>query len=148
MSDSMHVPYKPLEGFSGALGYAHDGDAGFDLRASHDAVIEPLSRVTVRCGFALAIPEGYGGLVIPRSGLASRHGITVLNAPGLVDSGYRGEIMVVLHNTDAAEPFHVTTGDRIAQMSIVAMPQVSLVESDALDETHRGSGGFGSSGTR
>ena len=148
MSDSLHVRYKPLEGFSGTLSYAHEGDAGFDLRATHDAIIEPLSRATVRCGFAIEVPEGHGGLVIPRSGLASKHGIAVLNAPGLVDSGYRGEVMVVLHNTDAHNPFRVEKGDRIAQMSIVAMPQVSLVESDALDETQRGSGGFGSSGTR
>lgn len=144
----MQVRYKPLEGFPGTLGYAHPGDGAFDLRASHDAVIEPLGRATVRCGFAIEIPEGHGGLVIPRSGLASKHGITVLNAPGLVDSGYRGEVMVVLHNTDSNDSFSIGRGDRIAQMAIIAMPQAALVESEALNDTERGNGGFGSSGIR
>lgn len=144
----MRVRYKPLEGFPGDLGYAHEGDAGFDLRASHGAVIEPLERATIRCGFSIEIPEGHGGLVIPRSGLAAKHGITVLNAPGLVDSGYRGEVMVVLHNTDPKHSFTIEPGDRIAQMSIVAMPQASLVESESLGDSERGEGGFGSSGTK
>lgn len=144
----MQVRYKPLEGFPGSLGYAHEGDGAFDLRAAHDALIEPHGRATVRCGFSLEIPEGHAGLVIPRSGLASKHGITVLNAPGLVDSGYRGEIMVALHNTDPHDGFSIERGDRIAQMAIVAMPQVSLVESGALSHTERGEGGFGSSGVR
>lgn len=142
----MQVRYKALEGFSGDLAYAHEGDAGFDLRASHDEVLEPLGRATIRCGFSLEIPEGFAGLVIPRSGLASKHGITVLNAPGLVDSGYRGEVMVVLHNTDAHESFAVKRGDRIAQMAFVAMPQATLTHSEALSATQRGHHGFGSSG--
>lgn len=142
----MDVPYKPLEGFPGSLSYAHEGDGAFDLRAAEDALVEPLGRATVRCGFALAVPEGHAGLVIPRSGLAANHGITVLNAPGLVDSGYRGEVKVVLHNTDAREPFSVAAGDRIAQMAIVAMPAVRLYPGDDLGATERGCGGFGSSG--
>lgn len=144
----MEVRYKALEGFPGDLSYAHEGDAGFDLRASHDEIIEPLGRATIRCGFSLEIPEGYAGLVIPRSGLASKEGITVLNAPGLVDSGYRGEIMVVLHNTDSHKAFSVARGDRIAQMAIVAIPQVTLAQSEALCDTQRGAHGFGSSGIR
>lgn len=143
----MEVRYKPLEGFSGDLGYAHEGDAGFDLRSSHDATIEPFGRATICCGFSLEIPEGHAGLVIPRSGLASKHGITVLNAPGLVDSGYRGEVMIVLHNTDPESPFGISKGDRIAQMSIVAMPQVTLTEAASLKDSQRGDDGFGSSGT-
>lgn len=144
----MEVEYSALEGFQGPLEYAHEGDAGFDLRATQSLTLDPLERATVRCGFSIAIPEGHAGLVIPRSGLASRNGITVLNAPGLVDSGYRGEVMVVLHNTDPKSAFEVKEGDRVAQMAIVAMPQVSLVERDALDATERGAHGFGSSGTR
>ena len=142
----MVVPYMALEGFPDELSYAHEGDAGLDLRAAHDAVIEPLSRATVKCGFAVAIPEGHAGLVIPRSGLAANHGVTVLNAPGLVDSGYRGEVAVVLHNTDRDEAFHIQAGDRIAQLSIVAMPQVSIEQRSSLDDSARGADGFGSSG--
>lgn len=143
----MEVEYSALEGFQGPLEYAHEGDAGFDLRAAQSLMLGPFERATVKCGFSIAIPEGHAGLVIPRSGLASRNGITVLNAPGLVDSGYRGEVMVVLLNTDPKSAFEVKEGDRIAQMAIVAMPQVSLVERDALDATERGAHGFGSSGT-
>lgn len=144
----MDVPYKGLDGLTGPLGYAHEGDAGFDLRSSIDVTIEPLGRKTIPCGFSIQIPDGHAGLVIPRSGLASRCGVTVLNAPGLVDSGYRGEVQVVLHNTDSAQPFDVHAGDRIAQMAIVAMPQVRLVEAESLDGSDRGDGGFGSSGVR
>lgn len=142
----MVVPYMALEGFPGNLSYAHEGDAGLDLRAAHDAILEPQSRATVKCGFAVAIPEGHAGLVIPRSGLAANHGVTVLNAPGLVDSGYRGEVAVVLHNTDRDNAFHIQAGDRIAQLSIVAMPQVSLEQRSSLDDSARGADGFGSSG--
>lgn len=144
----MEVGYSTLDGFCAPLGYAHEGDAGFDLRSAQSLTIEPFGRATVRCGFSIAIPDGCAGLVIPRSGLASRNGITVLNAPGLVDSGYRGEVMVVLHNTDPETAFEVEEGDRIAQMAIVAMPQVSLVELEALGATERGERGLGSSGTK
>lgn len=126
--------------------YAHEGDAGLDLRATEALTLEPLERALVSCGFALAIPQGYAGLVIPRSGLAARHGITVVNAPGLIDSGYRGEVKVILMNLDPKEPFEVHVGDRIAQLMIVAAPAVMPVAVESLDDTQRGSGGFGSSG--
>ena len=126
--------------------YAHEGDAGLDLRATEALTLEPLERALVSCGFALAIPQGYAGLVIPRSGLAARHGITVVNAPGLIDSGYRGEVKVILMNLDPKEPFEVHVGDRIAQLMIVAAPAVVPVAVESLDDTQRGTGGFGSSG--
>ncbi len=134
----MEVAFKPLDGFQGDLSYAHEGDAGIDLRSAERLVLQPLSRATVRCGFAVAIPEGFAGLVIPRSGLAARR--------GLVDSGYRGEVKVVLHNTDATEAFEIEAGDRIAQLAIVETPRIRLVAQDELDETDRGADGFGSSG--
>lgn len=126
--------------------YAHEGDAGLDLRATEALTLEPFERALVSCGFALAIPQGYAGLVIPRSGLAARHGITVVNAPGLIDSGYRGEVKVILMNLDPKEPFEVHVGDRIAQLMIVAAPAVAPVAVESLDDTQRGTGGFGSSG--
>lgn len=144
----MEVDYAALDGFCGPLGYAHEGDAGFDLRSAQSLTLKPLERATVRCGFSIAIPEGHAGLVIPRSGLASKHGVTVLNAPGLVDCGYRGEVMVVLYNTDPDASFRIEKGDRIAQMAIVSMPQVDLKAVDGLDATERGMQGFGSSGTK
>ena len=126
--------------------YAHDGDAGLDLRSTQSLVLEPFQRATIPCGFAIAIPEGYAGLVIPRSGLASRHGISVVNAPGLIDSNYRGEIGVVLINLDPVEPFAISVGDRIAQLAIVPVPSVRLTAQASLDSTVRGPDGFGSSG--
>lgn len=131
-----------------APAYAHPGDAGLDLRAAVSGTLKPFERMTVPCGFSMAIPEGYAGLVIPRSGLASRHGISVVNAPGLVDSGYRGEIMVVLVNLDAHEEFSFEIGDRIAQLTIIATPFVTLHNTDQLPESSRGAQGFGSSGVR
>lgn len=128
--------------------YAHSGDAGLDLRAAKAGSLKPFERMTVPCGFSLAIPAGYAGLVIPRSGLAARQGISVVNAPGLIDSGYRGEVQVVLINLDAQETFTFQKGDRIAQLVIVAVPLVSLVSVTQLDETERGEGGFGSSGVQ
>ncbi len=126
--------------------YAREGDAGLDLRAACSATLEPGERAVVPCGLKAAIPEGYAGLVIPRSGLAADHGITVLNAPGLIDSGYRGEIKAVLLNTDQKKAFTIGRGDRIAQLVIIQAPKVALVERDQLDITSRGSRGFGSSG--
>lgn len=126
--------------------YAHEGDAGLDLRAAEALTLGPLERAVVSCGFAMAIPQGYAGLVIPRSGLAAQRGITVVNAPGLIDSGYRGEVKVVLMNLDLKEPFEIHIGDRIAQLMIVAAPAVMPVAVESLDDTQRGSGGFGSSG--
>jgi dUTP pyrophosphatase len=125
---------------------AHDGDAGFDLYAVEPASIAPGERASVGTGIALAIPEGWAGLVLPRSGLASRHGITLPNAPGLIDAGYRGEVRVLLLNTDAREPFEVAPGDRIAQLVLVRHESPELIEVASLEETVRGAGGFGSSG--
>ena len=126
--------------------YAHEGDAGLDLRAAEALTLGPLERAVVSCGFAMAIPQGYAGLVIPRSGLAAQRGITVVNAPGLIDSGYRGEVKVVLMNLDLKEPFEIHVGDRIAQLMIVAAPAVMPVTVESLDDTQLGSGGIGSSG--
>lgn len=126
---------------------AHDGDAGFDLCASETTELGPGERASVGTGIAVAIPAGQAGLVLPRSGLAMRHGISVVNAPGLIDSGYRGELRVLLLNTDRSESFSVAAGDRIAQLLIVRHEAPELVEVDELGETPRGAGGFGSTGT-
>ena len=126
--------------------YQRDGDAGFDLHSRVDLVLEPGERAIIPTGLALAIPRGYAGLVLPRSGLAARAGITLVNSPGLIDSGYRGEIRVVLLNTDRREAFQVKRGDRIAQMVIQRVEEVLLNHVDELDETERGAGGFGSTG--
>ena len=124
---------------------AYDGDAGLDLASVEDAAIGPGERRTVATGIAVAIPAGHAGFVQPRSGLASRHGISVVNSPGLIDSGYRGEVKVVLLNTDASETFHVRRGDRIAQLVVLAVPGVRVVETDALPVSERSERGFGSS---
>ena len=126
---------------------AHQGDAGYDLRAREAAVIAPSGgRAAVPTGIAVAIPPGFAGLVLPRSGLALRHGVTCLNAPGLIDAGYRDEIKVILVNHDPAEPFKVEVGDRIAQLVIQAVETVEWDEVADLGETARGQGGFGSTG--
>jgi dUTP pyrophosphatase len=125
---------------------AHDDDAGYDLCALEAATLQPGERATIRTGIAIELPTGYAGLVLPRSGLAARHGIAIVNAPGLIDSGYRGELKVLLLNTDRAQPFEITPGDRIAQLVVVAVATPAIVEADALAATARGEGGFGSSG--
>jgi dUTP pyrophosphatase len=125
---------------------AHDGDAGYDLHAAEDASIPPGGRASVGTGIAVAIPQGHAGLVVPRSGLAARHGIAVVNAPGLIDAGYRGEVRVLLLNTDRKEAFQVGAGDRIAQLLVVRVEGPEVAEADSLDETVRGAGGFGSTG--
>jgi dUTP pyrophosphatase len=125
---------------------AHDGDAGYDLRASEAVTIAPGDRASVGTGIAVAIPEGQAGLVLPRSGLAARHGISLVNAPGLIDSGYRGELRVLLLNTDRSQPFEVEPGDRIAQLMLVRVQTEELEEVAELDETARGAGGCGSTG--
>ncbi len=125
---------------------AHDGDAGFDLYAVEGAVLAPGERASVGTGIAVAIPEGLAGLVLPRSGLAAKHGITIPNAPGLIDSGYRGEVRVLLLNTDPRESFSVAPGDRIAQLVLVRHESPELTEVGSLEETRRGAAGFGSSG--
>ena len=125
---------------------AHDDDAGFDLHAAEEATIEPGDRASVGTGVALEIPAGWAGLVLPRSGLAARHGIALVNAPGLIDPGYRGEVRVLLLNTDRAERFEVAPGDRIAQLVLVRFETPELEQAEALQATARGGGGFGSTG--
>ena len=127
---------------------AYDGDAGLDLASVEEAVLAPGERRTVATGLAVAIPAGHAGFVQPRSGLASRHGITVVNAPGLIDAGYRGELKVVLLNTDPGEPFHVRPGDRIAQLVVLALPRITVAEADDLPPSERAERGFGSSTVR
>jgi dUTP pyrophosphatase len=126
---------------------AYAGDAGLDLAACERVELRPGQRALVGTGLAVAIPEGYAGFVQPRSGLAARHGLSVVNSPGLVDSGYRGELRVVLLNTDDSEPFVVEPGMRIAQLVVLAVPEVELVEVDELPASERGVRGFGSSAT-
>jgi dUTP pyrophosphatase len=125
---------------------AHDEDAGYDLHAAEPARLGPGERATVGTGIAVAIPPGHAGLVLPRSGLAARHGISVVNAPGLIDAGYRGEVRVLLLNTDRERAFEVAPGDRIAQLVVVRIEGPELEEATELDETLRGGGGFGSTG--
>jgi dUTP diphosphatase len=125
---------------------AYPGDAGLDLVACETVVIGPGERAVVPTGIAVAIPEGYAGLVIPRSGLALRHGISLVNTPGLIDSGYRGELRVIALNTDRSETFTVESGMRIAQLVVTPVPGIALVETQTLPETARGAAGFGSSG--
>jgi dUTP pyrophosphatase len=124
---------------------AYDGDAGLDLSACERVVLAPGERALVPTGLAVAIPEGYAGYVQPRSGLASKHGISIVNTPGLVDSGYRGELLINLLNTDPHEAFTVEPGMRIAQLVVLEIPQVELVEVDELPDSERGVRGFGSS---
>jgi dUTP pyrophosphatase len=126
---------------------AYAGDAGLDLYSAEAARIEPGERASVGTGVAVAIPDGHAGLVLPRSGLAARHGIALVNAPGLIDSGYRGELRVLLLNTDSSESFVVEPGDRIAQLVVVSLPEVELAEREALEDAVRGERGFGSSGS-
>jgi dUTP pyrophosphatase len=133
--------------FSGTLPvYAHPGDAGADLVSTDDVVLAPGERATVGTGLKIALPNGYVGFVVPRSGLAMKHGITIVNAPGTVDAGYRGEIRVTLLNTDAAESYAIAVGDRIAQLIVMAVPSVRFVEVERLPGSDRGEGGFGSTG--
>jgi dUTP diphosphatase len=127
---------------------AYPGDAGLDLVACERHELGPGERALVGTGIAVAIPEGHAGLVTPRSGLAAKNGITIVNTPGLVDSGYRGELRVILHNTDRHETLVIEPGMRIAQLVVVAVPGAALREVDELPESERGSGGFGSSGEK
>ena len=126
--------------------YAHPGDAGADLRAARDVLLLPGERSLVGTGVSVAIPPGHVGLVTPRSGLAARHGLSIVNAPGVVDSGYRGEIKVCLINLDPETPITLRTGDRIAQLVLIPFVTASFTAVDALDDTPRGTGGYGSTG--
>ncbi len=125
---------------------AHEGDAGYDLYAVEAVELAPGARAQVRTGVAVEIPQRYAGLVLPRSGAAAKHGIALVNAPGLIDSGYRGELQVLLLNTDRTEPFVVAPGDRIAQLVVIRVETPAVEEVAELTATLRGTGGFGSSG--
>jgi dUTP diphosphatase len=141
----IELPIRRLHGDAVLPERAYAGDAGLDLAACERVELAPGERATVQTGLAVAIPDGYAGFVQPRSGLAMRHGIALVNSPGLIDSGYRGELKVVLLNTDAREPFVVEPGMRIAQLVVLPIPEVELVEVDELPESERGVRGFGSS---
>ncbi|WP_298942558.1 dUTP diphosphatase [uncultured Microbacterium sp.] len=142
MIDSVDVPiiasHVPV--------YAHPGDAGADLVAAEAVRLEPGHRALVGTGVRLALPDGYVAFVVPRSGLAARHGITIVNAPGTIDAGYRGEIKVALLNTDISEAYDVAVGDRIAQVIIMPVPRVRFIPVDELPDSTRGEAGFGSTG--
>jgi len=146
MMTPVNVHIKLLDPELPAPAYAKPGDAGADLRSRIDFELEPGERALVPTGVAIALPDGYVGLVHPRSGLATKNGITIVNAPGTVDSGYRGELMVTLLNTDKTKSFHVQRGDRIAQLVIQKYEHATFTVVDELDQTERGSSGFGSSG--
>jgi dUTP pyrophosphatase len=141
----IELPIRRLRGDAVLPERAYVGDAGLDLAACDRHELEPGARSVVGTGLAVAIPDGYAGFVQPRSGLAAQHGISVVNAPGLIDSGYRGEVRVVLLNTDTSEAFVVEAGMRIAQLVVLAVPAVELVETEELPESERGVRGFGSS---
>ncbi len=127
-------------------GYAHEGDAGADLCAREDVTLAPGERMLVPTGVSIALPLGYVGLIHPRSGLATKHGLTVVNAPGTVDAGYRGELKVTLLNTDVRTPIVLKRGDRIAQLVIQKVERATFIQVDELDQTVRGAAGFGSTG--
>jgi dUTP pyrophosphatase len=146
----LRVPLQQLDPELPPPSYAREGDAGADLVATADVVLRCRGgRAVVPTGVAVAIPSGYAGLVLPRSGLAARHGLTCLNAPGLIDSGYRGEIQVVLVNHDPEHDYAVSRGDRVAQLVLIRVEQAvfELVAAEGLEDSQRGSGGFGHTGT-
>jgi dUTP pyrophosphatase len=141
------VPVVALSAAARFPAYAHDGDAGCDLVSTTRVTLPPGGgRAAVPCGIAVAIPEGYAGFVLPRSGLAMRHGVTCLNAPGLIDAGYRGEVQVILLNTDPTVPFQVDVGDRVAQLVVQRVEAVAFEVAEELAPSARGLGGFGSTG--
>ncbi len=143
----MDLPVKRLRPEARLPERAYPGDAAFDLHSAVEVVIAPQERAVVPTGIALGLPPGVAALTLPRSGLAARHGLTIVNAPGLIDPGYRGEVQIVLLNTDRREAFAVHAGDRIAQLLLVDLLDVAMIEVADLDETIRGAQGFGSSGT-
>jgi dUTP pyrophosphatase len=142
----MELPFKRTRPEGKLPAAHHPGDAGLDLRSAIDAKVGPGERVMIPTGVAVAIPEGHAGLVLPRSGLASKQGLTLANAPGLIDAGYRGEVICAVVNLDRETPVAIHAGDRIAQLVIVAIPTVAPGWVDDLPETARGEGGFGSTG--
>jgi dUTP pyrophosphatase len=142
VTDSVDVPIIAAQ----TPGYAHPGDAGADLVASEAIRLEPGERALIGTGVRIALPEGYAAFVVPRSGLAAKHGITVVNSPGTVDAGYRGEIKVSLLNTDSRSAYDVAVGDRIAQLIVMPVTRANFIPMDELPESVRGDGGFGSTG--
>jgi dUTP pyrophosphatase len=141
----IELPVRRLRPDAALPARAYAGDAGFDLSACERVELPPGERAAVPTGLAVAIPEGYAGFVQPRSGLAARNGLTIVNTPGLIDAGYRGELVVILLNTDREVPFVVEPGMRIAQLVVLPVPEVELVETDDLPASERGVRGFGSS---
>ena len=144
----MRLAVRRLEADARLPSRSYDDDAGFDLYAAEAATVPAGGRASVRTGIALEIPERHAGLVLPRSGLAAEHGIALVNAPGLIDAGYRGEIRVLLLNTDPDQHFEIAVGDRIAQLLVVRVEAPDVVEVDELATSDRGEAGFGSSGRR
>jgi dUTP pyrophosphatase len=140
------VPVKLLSAAARLPERAYEHDAAYDLYAAEDALLPPLGRAVIGTGIALGLPAGLAALTLPRSGLAARHGISIVNAPGLIDPGYRGEVRIILLNTDREEPFSVRAGDRVAQLLFLPLTTLSLLPVSELDETRRGAQGFGSSG--
>ena len=143
----MELPFLRLDPGASLPEAQHPGDAGLDLRANADVEVAPGARAMVPTGLAVAIPDGHAGLVLPRSGLASKRGLTLANAPGLVDAGYRGEVIVSVVNLDLEEPVAIARGDRIAQIVVVALPPVAPAWVSELPASQRGEGGFGSTGS-
>ena len=144
----MQLPIKRLDSELPLPTYAHDGDAGLDLLSAIDCVIAPRARMLVPTGIAVAIPEGFAGFVLPRSGRALKDGLSFANSPGLIDAHYRGEIKVIAVNLDTETPIQIARGDKIAQLVIERIERVELAEVDDLGDTARGEGGFGSTGHR
>lgn len=144
---SINVNIKRLDPTVPLPTYAYAGDAGLDLRANEDVAIAPYHRALISTGLAIALPDGYAGFVQPRSGMALKQGLSIANTPGLIDAHYRGELKVIAINLDSEESIHIERGERIAQLVIQEVPVVTLTEVAELDETDRGAGGFGSSGT-
>ena len=145
-SSQIRIPLEVLDAGIPVPAYAYPGDAGVDLRCTCDFTLQPFERVAVPTGIAIAIPKGYAGLVLPRSGLAAKHGISLVNAPGLIDSNYRGEIKAILVNLDPGQAFSAKRGERIAQLMIIKAEEVVFEETSALEASARGESGFGSSG--
>ena len=142
------LPFRRLDPDAPLPQRAHPGDAGFDLRSAVEVEVRPGERALVPTGLAVAIPEGHAGLVLPRSGLASRHGLTMANAPGLIDAGYRGEVICSVVNLDRDSAVRIGRGDRIAQLVVIAVPDLEPAWVDELPGSSRGEGGFGSTGMR
>lgn len=143
---AVQVWFRRLDPAVPAPAYSHDGDAGADLSTAVDVELAPGERAVLPTGIAVAIPPGYAGFVHPRSGLAARHGLALVNAPGTIDAGYRGEIKIIVVNLDGDSPIRLSRGDRVAQLVIQQVARAEFVAADELAESHRGRGGFGSTG--